>query len=125
MQEFEAACAHLQRTWRERVGATRRNSARDRILFALPGAPVLTVAAAVHLTGRSHQAVTLAMAQLLRAGIVRQTTAGRRNRAFEAPEVIAAFTDLERRLARPRGDTRAARPIGPVPARLKGRGRHR
>ena len=30
---------------------------------------------------------------------------GRRNRAFEAPEIINAFTDLERQLASPDGDT--------------------
>ena len=35
------------------------------------------------------------------AGILTQITVGRRNRAFEAPEIIDAFTDLERQLASP------------------------
>jgi len=33
------------------------------------------------------------------AGILTQVTVGRRNRAFEAPAIINAFTDLERQLA--------------------------
>ncbi len=83
----------------------------------LPGAPVLTVPSAVALTGRSTQPVNLEMHRQVQAGIVHQTTAGRRNRAFEAPEVIRAFTELERRWASPLGDTRAAPPARPVPAR--------
>ena len=39
-----------------------------------------------------------------------QTTVGRRNRAFEAAELIEAFTALERQLASPRGDTRVSGP---------------
>jgi len=42
-------------------------------------------------------------------------TVGRRNRAYEAPDVIAAFTALERRLASPDGDTRSSEPVRPVP----------
>ena len=41
----------------------------------------------------------------------------RRNRAFEAPEVIRAFTALERQLATPSGDTRAAVPARRGPCR--------
>jgi hypothetical protein len=37
-----------------------------------------------------------------------QVNVGRRNRAFEAPELIKTFTDLERRLASPTGHTGAA-----------------
>ncbi len=35
---------------------------------------------------------------------------GRRNRAFEAPAIIEAFTDLERQLASPEGNTRTSEP---------------
>jgi len=41
----------------------------------------------------------------------------RRNRAYEAPEIIAAFTDLERQLASPEGDTRISEPVRIVPRR--------
>ena len=43
-----------------------------------------------------HQAAT---------GVLVQINVGRRNRAFEAPELIDAFTALERQLASPAGDT--------------------
>jgi hypothetical protein len=50
--------------------------------------------------------------------VLRQRNVGRqRYRVFEATEVIALFTGLERALASPSGDTAAAPPIRPVPAR--------
>ena len=55
--------------------------------------------------------------QLLRAGILVQITAGRRNRAFEAPELIEAFTAFERGLASPEGDTAIADRARLVPQR--------
>ena len=53
--------------------------------------------------------------RLVKADVLRQLTVGRRNRAFESPEVITAFTDLERRLASPEGDTRISAPERSVP----------
>jgi hypothetical protein len=44
-----------------------------------------------------------------------QVNVGRRHRAFEAPEMVEAFTALERRLASPAGDTRASAPARRVP----------
>jgi len=51
------------------------------------------------------------------AGILTQTTVGRRNRAFEAVELIDAFSDLERQLASPGGDTRSSIPSRAVQRR--------
>jgi hypothetical protein len=51
------------------------------------------------------------------AGILRQVNVGRRNRAFEAPDLIEEFAALERRLASPRGDTRTGEPTRRVPRR--------
>ncbi len=48
---------------------------------------------------------------------LRQVNIGRRNRAYEAPEIIAAFTDLEQQLASPEGDTRTSKPVRRVPWR--------
>ena len=95
----------------------RRGSAADLLLDALPGAPVLTVPAAAALIGRSVQATNEAVARLAEAGVLTQITLGRRNRAFEAAELIDAFTDLERRLASPEADTRASPPARRVPHR--------
>ena len=65
------------------------------------------------------EAATLAdtEARLTQAGILRQIGVGRSNRAFEAPEVIEAFTALERQLASPGGDTRISYPARRVPRR--------
>ncbi|HET7530654.1 MAG TPA: hypothetical protein VFJ98_06805, partial [Mycobacteriales bacterium] len=51
-----------------------------------------------------------AVGQLVDAGVLRQVTIGKRNRAYEAPDIIAAFSDLERQLASPEGDTRVSEP---------------
>ena len=63
-------------------------------MSALPGAPLLTATTAFDLIGRSFQATSQAIDRLVEAGILKQVTVGRRNRAFEAPELIEAFTAL-------------------------------
>jgi len=114
---FEDRIQLLERTWRERLGRVRANSAADLLLRKLPGAPILTVQSAAETIGRSTQATNEAITRLTEAKVLSQTTVGRRNRAFEAPEVIRAFTDLERRLASASGDTRTAPPARRVPRR--------
>ncbi|MGW4088811.1 Fic family protein [Nocardia sp. NPDC004750] len=114
---FEIKAAELQRSWRDRVAPVRANSALDLLLGKLVGAPILTVATAATLTGRSFPAANAAVQRLAEAGILRQLTVGRRNRAFESPEAISVFTALERRLASPEGDTRTSDPARPVPSR--------
>jgi Fic family protein len=114
---FEARTQELQDNWRAQLGAVRANSATDRLLRTLPAAPLITVSSAAALIGRSFTAVNDAIARLLAAGIVNQTNVGRRNRAFEAPTVIEAFTDLERQLASPEGNTRTSEPARRVPRR--------
>jgi len=71
------------------------------------------------LIGRTFPAVNNAVARLVDADILKQVTLGRRNRAYEAPEIITAFTDLERQLASPEGDTWISRPSRRVPARQR------
>jgi Fic family protein len=100
-QIYEQAVAGIQLRWRERLTRLRADSAAALLLRALPGAPIVTVQSAAVLIGRSEQAVNAAIPRLLEAKILHQTTLGRRNRAFEATEMIDAFTDLERRLASP------------------------
>jgi Fic family protein len=114
---FEAKAQALQREWRVQLGSVRANSATDLLLRALPGAPIVTINSAAVLIGRSFAAANNAIARLSGAGILRQLTVGRRNRAFEAPAIIEAFTDLERRLASPEGNTRTSEPTRRVPRR--------
>jgi hypothetical protein len=57
------------------------------------------------------------MQRLVDAGVVTLVTVGRRNRAFEAGDVVRAFMDLERQLASPVGDTVVSPPTRRVPAK--------
>ena len=114
---FETRVRELQASWIERVGPTRRDSTVRHLIEALPGMPVLSTASAAKATDRSFQATSQAVKRLTDAGVLRQITVGRRNRAFEAPDLIDAFTTLERRLASPTGDTRVAPPTRGVPRR--------
>jgi Fic family protein len=114
---YEHRVGEVQAGWREALGKVRANSAVDILLGALPGAPVITVKSAAALIGRSEQAVNEAIRRLVEAGVLTQTTIGRRNRAFEAPDLIDAFTELERRLASPDGDTLHSPPGRPAPQR--------
>jgi Fic family protein len=114
---FETRIACIEENWREQLGSIRRGSATDLLLRALPGAPLITAGGAAALIHRSYAAVNEALARLLDAGVIDQVGAGRRNRAFEAPDVVAAFTDLERQLASPIGNTSIAAPARKAPAR--------
>lgn len=116
-ETYEQRVAEVQAAWREALGRVRANSAADLLINALPGVPVITVRSAAALIGRSEQAVNEAIPRLVDAGVLAQTTIGRRNRAFEAVDLIDAFSDLERRLASPDGDTLHSPPQRRVPRR--------
>jgi Fic family protein len=118
-ETYEQRVTEVQAAWREALGKVRANSAVDVLVNALPGAPVITVRSAAALIGRSDQAVNEAIPRLVDAGVLAQTTIGRRNRAFEALDLINAFTDLERQLASPDGDTLHSRPERHVPQRRR------
>lgn len=118
-QRFAARLTDIERGWRERAGRVRRGSAADLLLAALPGAPIVTVATAAALIGRSFQATNDAVAALVDAGVLAQVTLGRRHRAFEADGLIDAVTAFERSLAVP-SDTDTTRPARPVPRGKRG-----
>lgn len=114
---FEQRVREIQDDWRSRLGSIRADSATDLLIQTLPGAPVVTSTTASELIGRSFPATNAAIERLAGANVLSQVTVGRRNRAFEAPELIAAFTDFERQLASPAGSTRTSKPSRRVPAR--------
>lgn len=114
---LEEEVRRIQIRWREALGKVRKDSAVDRLIERLPGAPIVTVQSAADLVGRTYQAANEAVDRLMEAKVLRQVKVGRRNRAFEAPEVIEAFTNLERQLASPEGDTLFSRPNRTVPRR--------
>ena len=114
-RHFEEQVRALQVSWRERVGRARRDSTVNLLISVLPSAPVLTATTAAELVGRSFPATSMAIERLVAAGVLGQVSMGRRNRAYEAPELIDAFTAFERRLASAEADTRVSAPGRRVP----------
>jgi len=114
---FETRIQQIRTEWRTQLGRVRANSAADLLITAIAGAPVLTVGGAATLISRSYPQTNAAIERLVSAGILSQITIGRRNRAFEAPAIVNAFTDLERQLASPTGNTRTSQPVRPVTPR--------
>jgi Fic family protein len=114
---FERRAREIEDQWRARLGRIRSDSATDLLLKALPGAPMVTVNGVTDLIDRSFPQASEAVSRLVDAGILTQVSIGRRNRAFEARDIINAFTDLERQLASPSGDTRSSEPSRPVTPR--------
>ena len=115
---FERRAQEIEADWRKRLGRVRAGSATDILLRSLVGAPVITAKSAAEMIGRSFPQTNEAIQRLVNVEILRQVNVGKRNRAFEAPAIIEAFTSLERQLASPQGDTRASKPVRPVPRRL-------
>ena len=99
---FEERIEQIQCQWRTQLGSVRKNSSADLLIRSIAGAPVLTVGGAAALIGRSYPQANAAIERMVSAGLLSQITVGRRNRAFEAPAIVNAFTDLERQLASPR-----------------------
>jgi Fic family protein len=114
---FESRIEEIQRGWLERLGKVRRGSAVSLLVERIPRTPVLSVDVAASLIERSFQQANVAMQRLEQAGIIRQVSTRKRGRAFEVPDIITAFTALERQLASPAGDTRSSRPARRVPGR--------
>ena len=113
---FEERMADLRRSWEERV-RPRADSAAQLLLDALPGNPVVSVASAARLTGRSYPAARGAVRALEEKGVLFQSSKNRKSGLYAAREVLDEFTLYERSLATPLGDTRAERPSRRVPQR--------
>jgi Fic family protein len=108
----------LVATWHAKVGRVRRDSSVDRLLSVLPGVPIVTVESAADLIGRSTVRTGAAVNRLAESGVLAQRNVGKqRYRVFEASDVLGLFTDLERALASPTGDTLEAPPVRPAPPR--------
>lgn len=116
--QFESAVKLIEVKWRNTVPKIRAGSSVDSLLKGLVGMPILTVSTAMKITGSSQQQTGEAVNTLVTAGILQRMSSGMRNVSYEAPDIIEAFTSLERRLGSPVGDTRISPPTRPVPARI-------
>ena len=116
-EDFEARTRAIVNTWLARIGPMRSDSATLALARALPATPIVTARSVQKTLGVSFATANKAIATLEAAGVLTKTRVGRRNRAFEACEIVDAFTGLERQLASPASDTFASPPERPVPPR--------
>ncbi|MGA8841824.1 MAG: Fic family protein [Candidatus Aquilonibacter sp.] len=114
---FERRIGELQAKWRKRLGRVRADSAVLRLLEALPGTPIVTASEVRAMLGVSLPSALQAIERLTTAEILHPATARQRRQVFEAREIINLFTNLERQLASPTGDTFVAHPARRVPAK--------
>lgn len=113
---FERRVEALRKEWRARLGSLRSDASALALIDRLPATPIVTVSSVQQTLSVSYNAANTAITALESNGILTKTRAGRRNRAFEARELVDAFTDLERQLASPGGDTRVSPPVRDVPS---------
>ncbi len=97
-RRFAADVAGLQEHWLSEAGNPRRGSGPRRLIELLPSQPILDVRTAAGLLGGSAERARQAIARLERAGVVRQTSAGRRNRAWESVGLFDLLDRFERDL---------------------------
>lgn len=88
----------LQEEWRDQLKSKvnpRSDAAAWNLIDVLPAHPVMTVPVGVAATGKSKPAVNGAIPGLVTAGILRPLSESRRNRAWEATELLDLIVDLE------------------------------
>ena len=115
--DMDGIRADLQRIrggWEERLGRVRRDSAVDLLLDEIQAMPYFTCETMERETGRSKQAIALAVTRLLECGVIAQANRGKRSRVFECPDVLEEFNLVERRLASSLRDTAISNPARPV-----------
>lgn len=101
----------MQASWRAAVGRPRRGSATDKLIGSLSRRPIIDVNSASELVAVSYPPAREAVLALEAAGVLRQVNVGkRRNRAWEAPEMIALLDEFEFESATPTGDGEPRRP---------------
>jgi Fic family protein len=96
-----AEVPELQRSWRQAAGNPRQQSGADRLIALLPSHPIIKVRTAADLLGGSEERARQAIQRLAQAGVLTQTTAGRRNRVWEAVGLFDLLDRFERDLGPP------------------------
>ena len=86
----------IRSNWVSALGKIRVGSSLDLLLDAIQVLPIFSVETMARQTGRSKQAINEAVSRLCEAGVVIQTTKGKRNRVFEVPDVLEEFNLVER-----------------------------
>ena len=88
----------LQNEWRAMLAGTvnpRSDAAAWKIIDVVPAHPMITVAVAVAVVGRTKAAISEAMAHLESAGVLIRASQGTRNRTWEASGLLDLLSDFE------------------------------
>jgi Fic family protein len=103
-RQFAGDVAALQERWMDQAGNPRRGSGPRRLIELLPSQPIIDVRTATDLLGGSAERSRQAIARLEQAGVLRQTSVGKRNRAWESIGLFDLLDSFERDLG-PEGRT--------------------
>jgi Fic family protein len=106
---FAGRVAELQSRWTKQAGNPRRNSGPLRLIELLPSQPIVNVKTAAQLLGGTEERARQAILRLERAGVLRRTTVGRRNRAWECVGLFDLLDRFERNLGSPARSPRPTR----------------
>jgi len=87
--------------WLDLAARPRARSAPRKLIEALPSHPVLTFQTAMEITGLRREACRLALNRLESAGVLIETTAGKRNRVWESVGLFDLLDELEREAGAP------------------------
>ena len=85
----------LRETWHERAGRPRKGSTTRRLIEGLAGHPIVSVESSAAALGVSDEAARLALPRLAEAGVLRQITIGKRNRAWTALEIFELLDEFD------------------------------
>jgi len=108
-RQLAGQIAELKERWLRQAGDPRQGSTARGLIDVLAGQPILRTQHVVDLIGTSTTAAHNAINVLQAAGVLKQVTVGRRNRAWEAVGLLSLIDGFERRLATPEGAAKAAR----------------
>lgn len=106
-REFGAHVTVLQHRRIEQAREPRRGSGALRLIESLPEQPILSVKTASLLIGGSEERARLALLRLENAGVLQQTTVGKRNRAWESVGLFDLLDRFERDVGPPLRTPRA------------------
>jgi hypothetical protein len=90
------AIAQLQADWLDALGQPRRDAAVRRLVSILPEQPVIDVAVAQRLTGKSHVAIGKALQQLEDAGVIDRLNQRKWDRAWECDALLSLVDSFEK-----------------------------
>ena len=95
-ERLAEAIEQRQSVWLDELGQPRRDAAVRQLVSALPHQPVIDVAVAQKLTGKSHVAVGKALQELERAGILQRLNERKWGRVWECDQLLSLVDAFEK-----------------------------